>query len=340
MHAAGLYVRINSVMLAGIGFAWVAGMLWGLVFVVPLMLPEYPASLLAFGRYLAFGVIALPMAWLDRKALSKLTRSDWIHALKLAAIGNIVYYTFLASAIQLAGGPLPTMIIGTLPVTITLCANLFGPQRDGQLPWKKLIPALLVILAGLACVNQTELERFNQHSTGDNNDYLLGTLMAIGALICWTWYPIKNSQWLRTHTQHPPRAWATAQGLTTLPLAIMGYAMLGAWFSVTDSPFDMPLGPDPYAFVGLMIAAGLFASWVGTLCWNEASRRVSAAIVGQLIIFETLAALLYAFILRGEGPNALSTLGIVLLIGGVTLAVRIRPVQRTPARKKLATQHS
>ncbi len=90
-------------MWTGIFFALAAGLMWGLVFVTPLLLPEYPAALLSFGRYLAFGLIALPLAWLDRARLRQLTRADWLEALKLAAVGNIVYYLFLASSIQHAG---------------------------------------------------------------------------------------------------------------------------------------------------------------------------------------------------------------------------------------------
>jgi drug/metabolite transporter (DMT)-like permease len=43
-------------------FALAAGLMWGLVFVGPLWLHDYPAVLLSFGRYLAFGLIALPWA--------------------------------------------------------------------------------------------------------------------------------------------------------------------------------------------------------------------------------------------------------------------------------------
>ena len=56
-------------------FALAAGVMWGLVFVGPLMLPEYPPALHTFGRYLAFGLIALPLAWLDRSRLRDQTRS-------------------------------------------------------------------------------------------------------------------------------------------------------------------------------------------------------------------------------------------------------------------------
>src|SRR5512146_3515904 len=105
-------------MLAGAFFALAAGLMWGLVFIAPLLLPDYPALLLSSARYLAFGLIALPLAALDRARLAGLARSDWIEALKLSAVGNLLYYLCLAAGIQRAGGPLPTMIIGTLPVVI------------------------------------------------------------------------------------------------------------------------------------------------------------------------------------------------------------------------------
>ena len=47
-----------------------------------------------------------------------------------------------ATAIQLAGAPLPTVIIGTLPVVIALSANGRNAWRDGKLPWQRLLPSL------------------------------------------------------------------------------------------------------------------------------------------------------------------------------------------------------
>jgi drug/metabolite transporter (DMT)-like permease len=74
-----------------------------------------------------------------------------------------------------------------------------------------------------------------------------------------------------------------------------------------------------------MAAIGLFASWLGTLCWNEASQRLPTTVVGQLIVFETLSALAYAYALRGQWPEMLTLAGIVLLIVGVAWALRARP---------------
>jgi drug/metabolite transporter (DMT)-like permease len=317
-------------MFTGTLFALAAGLLWGLVFVAPLLLPDYPAALLTVGRYLAFGLIALPLAAIDWRGLRQLQRGDWIEALKLSAIGNFLYYLCLSAAIQRAGGPLPTVIIGTLPVVIAICANLRDHERDGYLPWAKLAPSLALIAAGIACVNQVELAALAGATEAQLRRYGEGALLAIAAMACWTWYPIRNADWLRAHGDRSPRAWATAQGLVTLPLALLGLAALPAlqWAGLLDAGFALPLGPRPWAYIGLMLVVGLCASWLGTLCWNEASQRLPTSLVGQLIVFETLAALAYAFALRGRAPQPLTLLGIALLVGGVVWALRVKPRRR------------
>jgi len=312
-------------MLIGIAYALAAGLMWGLVFLLPLLLHDYPPLLLSVGRYLAFGLIALPLAWFDRRGLRKLARADWIEALKLSAVGNLLYFLCLASAIQRAGGPLPTVIIGTLPVVIAIAANLRNGARDGRLPWGRLAPSLLAIAAGIACVNRMELHALRQDANANLPRYLSGALFALGAVACWTWYPLRNADWLRNHPDRSPRAWATAQGLAVLPLSLLGYGLVTLGMHFTEPAFPLALGPRPTLFVGLMIATGLLASWLGTLCWNEASQRLPTALAGQLIVFETLAALVYAFIFRGAWPAPLALFGIGLLCAGVLWAARIKP---------------
>ena len=315
-------------MLTGTLFALAAGLMWGLVFIGPLLLPDYPPALQSFGRYLAFGLIALPLAWLDRGRVAQLSRADWIEAAKLGLVGNIVYYLFLASAIAQAGGPLPTMIIGTLPVVIAVCSRLRGGlaqgRRDADLSWRQLVPSLLLIAAGIACVNQAELDRAGP--AADLSGHSRGALLALGAVACWTWYPMRNADWLRHHPDRSPRAWATAQGVATLPLALLGYGGFWAWAALSGLALEMPLGPRPVVFAGLMLAIGLFASWLGTLCWNEASQRLPTSLVGQLIVFETLSALAYAQLLRGHWPPLLTGVGVLLLIAGVSWALRPQPI--------------
>ncbi len=312
----------RAALVSGTLFALAAGLMWGLVFVAPLMLPQYPAAVLSVARYLAFGLIALPLAWWDRRRIAELTRADWREAARLALVGNLLYYLCLAAAIQRAGGPLPTMIIGTLPVVIAVASNLRDAQRDGRLAWGRMAPSLLLIGAGIALVNRSELQQLD--AGADLGRYASGALLALLAVACWTWYPLRNADWLRNHPGRSPSTWATAQGIATLPLAALGAAALA--ITGAGEGFTLPLGPTPARFLALMFAIGLFASWLGTLCWNEASQRLPTRLVGQLIVFETLAALAYAFVLRGQWPAPATFAGVALLVAGVLWALRARPV--------------
>jgi drug/metabolite transporter (DMT)-like permease len=77
------------------------------------------------------------------------------------------------------------------------------------------------------------------------------------------------------------------------------------------------------------------ASWLGTVLWNRASQRLPTALAGQLIVFETLAALAYAFLLREEAPDATTLAGIALLVTGVGLGARaFRDVTGPPAHPR------
>jgi drug/metabolite transporter (DMT)-like permease len=305
--------------LSGILAALGAGLLWGLVFITPLLLPDYPGVVLSFGRYTAFGLIALVPAWLDRKRMARLRRQDWMAAFKLSLVGNIIYYAALATAIQLADAPLPTMLIGTLPVIIAICSN-WSPQHPSErIAWNQLALPLAIIFIGLMLVNFAELK----HLQGQRSqaDYLLGALIALVAVAAWTWYPIMNGRYMKVYTHINASTWATAQGLTTLPLAIGGFVLYG-FFSGSAAQQGFSLGPQPEKFVAVMLLLGLLASWLGTLLWNHASQRLPTSLAGQLIVFETMAALLYTFIYRGGLPAPQILVGVCMLCLGVALSVR------------------
>ncbi|MET3130166.1 drug/metabolite transporter (DMT)-like permease [Oxalobacteraceae bacterium GrIS 1.11] len=310
-------------MLSGVLCALGAGLLWGLVFIVPLLLGDYPGIVLSFGRYLAFGLIALVPAWLDRRRIAALTRADWRRALQLSLIGNLAYYALLASAIQKAGSALPTMLIGTLPVAIAVFSNWRPGHPSETVAWRRLAPSLLIILTGLLLVNASELAQFRR-AGGQRSlaDYALGCLLAGAAVLAWTWYPVMNARYLKAHPRIHSMTWSTAQGLTTLPLAALGFVAYGWYAKMGGAAYAFPLGPRPWLFAGMMLLIGLTASWLGTLLWNQASQRLPTSLAGQLIVFETLFALLYAFLLRGALPSAAVAAGIALLCAGVLLGVR------------------
>ena len=310
-------------MISGVLYALLAGLMWGLIFVGPLIVPDYPAVLQSMGRYLALGLIALPLAWLGRARLRQLSRQDWWTALALTLVGNVVYYICLASAIQRTGAPVSTMIIATLPVVIPIFANLLYSQRDGKLAWMRLMPALVLIGIGLMCVNIAELRQGLPDFSGWR--YGSGIALASVSVVCWAWYALRNARWLRENPQKPPLMWATAQALVTLPVSLVGYVAACLWLHLQTPDFALPFGPRPTVFISLMITIAVLCSWVGALCWNVASQRLPTVILGPLIVFETLAGLLYTFLLRQEMPPMLTLSGITLLVIGVVIAVRSKP---------------
>lgn len=307
-------------MFIGLLCALGAGLLWGLVFVAPLMLGDYPGLVLSFGRYIGFGLIALVPAYFDRRRIAALTRADWIAALKLALVGNILYYAALATGIQLADAPLPTMMIGTLPVVIAICSNWSPGHPSETVAWGRLAPSLIIIFIGLMLVNASELAHLD--GSRSTSDYALGCFITLGALAAWTWYPIMNARHMKQNPHIASSTWATVQGLATLPLALVGFAGYGVYAALQPAAYDFPLGPRPMEFIGLMLTLGLCASWLGTMLWNKASQKLPTSLAGQLIVFETLSALLYAFIWRGAAPTATVLAGIALLCVGVVLGMR------------------
>lgn len=312
-------------MLTGVLYALLAGIMWGLIFVGPLIVPDYSAALQSTGRYLALGLIAIPIAWLGRQRLRRLSRQDWFTALKLSTFGNLIYYLCLASAIQRTGAPISTMVIGTLPVVIPIFANLLYSKRDGKLPWRRLAPSLVVIAVGLILVNIAELH--DEPVDFSWWRYISGVLLAIVAVVCWAWYALRNACWLRENSDKNPMMWATAQGLATLPLSLVGYIAVCVWTAQDNSSFALPFGPRPLIFVSLMLAIAILCSWVGNLCWNIACQRLPTVIAGPLMVFEILMGLAYAFMLRQSWPPLLTLTGILCLILGVVLAISAKPVK-------------
>jgi drug/metabolite transporter (DMT)-like permease len=70
---------------------------------------------------------------------------------------------------------------------------------------------------------------------------------------------------------------------------------------------------------------------VGNHLWNIASRRLPVTLTGQLILFETVSAMLYGFAWRAQPPRVLELVAIALLVAGVTWSVRLHATPAVPA---------
>ena len=316
-------------MFAGVCYGIIACMLWGFVYLVPLVLPGYDPAYIAAGRFIGFGIIAAPLVWMERREFAHYTWRDWLFVAKLGVVGNIVYYWCLTNSIQNAGAPLAGMCMAVIPVLVAVVSNLRARKSGASVPWAKLAPGLALITAGLVTANITEFELVISASQGDAGRFWYGVLMGVAALSIWTWYPIRNADWLLEHPERSPRTWSTAQGLTTLPFAVMLYAAI--W--TADEPGTPLFGADPVWFVAVAAGSGILCSWLGIVFWNAMSQRLPTALGGQMIVFETIFAVVYAHALRGEWPSASMTVGMVLLIAGVLASLRVFESEKRRVRQ-------
>jgi drug/metabolite transporter (DMT)-like permease len=85
-----------------------------------------------------------------------------------------------------------------------------------------------------------------------------------------------------------------------------------------------------HTFWMLNLGLAVGASWLGNGLWNAASKRLPLTLSGQMIVFETLFALLYAFIYDQRLPRPLETAAILLLVAGVCWSVRQHADNGTP----------
>ncbi|CUI08741.1 DMT family transporter [Massilia antarctica] len=301
-----------------------AGAMWGMVFIVPELLAAFSPVELAVGRYIAYGAIAtglmLPRL---RGLLNRLDRSDCGALVRHALAGNIVYYMLLALGVKLAGVAPTSLIIGLLPITVTL----LGRKDHGAIPLSQLALPLLVVAAGIACIN-VDVFLHARASGASQGATLLGVLCAFGALLCWSWYALDNARFLKRNAHFSSAEWSALYGMASGLIALaVGALAFAIWHGDVTGAAGVASGRNWTAFWITNTLLALGASVIGNHLWNIASRRVPVTLSGQLILFETLFALLYGFVYHRQFPRVLEMAAIGLLVAGVVWAVRMHAVQ-------------
>ncbi|MEG0884071.1 MAG: DMT family transporter [Janthinobacterium sp.] len=294
-----------------------AGAFWGAVFIVPVLLPDFSPLELMAGRYLCYGALAAGLM-LPRllPLLRRLRRGDWLAMLRQALAGNVVYYLLLAYGVKLAGVAPTSLIIGLLPLSVTI----FGRKDHGALPLRRLAWPLLLVALGIACIN-LDIFRHDGGAGGASLAHkLAGVLCAVGALACWTWYALDNTRFLKRHAHVSSVEWAMLYGLASGVIALVVGAVALALQQAGGGDVAPARDWPRYWLVCLLLALG--ASVIGNYLWNLASRRVPVTLSGQLILSETLFALLYGFVYAQRMPRPLEWAAMLLLTAGVLWSVR------------------
>lgn len=326
-------------MLTGVLLGIAAGALWGLIYIGPLLVPEYNPVLIALGRFIAFGFVSLPCLWFLRRDIARFSRADIIEAFRLPFFGNVVFYSLLTICIRLAGAPLAGMFMAVIPVLVAIVSNVRYAREGRSIPWSRIMPPLVVIFSGLVIANWSEFELIRSATASGGRDFWVGVGFGFAAVLAWTWFSIHNGEWLLQHPKHSPSAWTALQGVTVLPVVLVAFGLLAWPLSFMDTQMGV-FGPTPVRFLLVAFMVGFLCSWVSMLAWNKMSQLLPSALGGQLIVFESVFAVIYALIYRGELPTMTMVGGFIILMAGVlgSLHVFRQPIEARDKTQSVRTQ--
>jgi drug/metabolite transporter (DMT)-like permease len=298
--------------LKGILAGLAAGALWGLVFIAPSLAGGLTAIDLVGWRFFFYALMSLAVMAFSRGAGRLPTLPQAGAALGMSVLGFSGYYLLLVLAIRDVGVEVPSLIIGTIPVWVMLLGK---PQG---LLWRGLIPGLLLTIVGVVLMGQASLAQ-----TGDSVGlatvgwtYWRGLGFAVLAMVSWTVFALLNSVWLRKHSEVRTTDWTNWLGVGS------GLVGMAVWF-VMGTDLNVLLAQEGIAQAAIVcIAAGAGSAWFATVLWNIASRHLSASLCGQLIVSETLFALLYAFVWTGHWPLTTQVVASVVFVMGILASIR------------------
>ncbi len=170
-----------------------------------------------------------------------------------------------------------------------------------------LLPPLALAVAGVGLISFQSLAL----APGSWQDQALGLLAAGGALACWAVYAVLNARAMTRLPEVSSQDWSLLLGVVTaaecLVLAVPAFLL-----------WPYPQDHDSWLrFLAVSTGIAVLASVIGNALWNSASRRLPLTMTGQLVVFETLFALVYSFVFEQRWPTGLEALAIIALLAGV-----------------------
>jgi drug/metabolite transporter (DMT)-like permease len=300
-------------MLKGLLIALLSMALWGLIFVLPMFVPEFSSFEVAMGRFISYGTVSLLYLALKGN-LKKLPFSYWKQAAVFALTSSLVYYFFIVIGIRCMGASFATAFCSFLPVML----SIYGNYRNKVYPWRSLIIPLTCLTLGLSAMHVGNL---NASESGEPLTFLFGLTAVLLAQAMWAWYSINNADFLTKNPQVPSSLWSSFMGVFCL---IGGGLGMAAVMLTAPQACYMPLASknEILTYLGISFVNGFCASWLTLFLWNRASRQVPMAVLGQMGVFEVLFGLFYYYLIIGSWPTKAETAGVALILAGLFISFR------------------
>ncbi|WP_443082762.1 DMT family transporter [Variovorax sp. PAMC 28711] len=262
---------------------------------------------IAASRFAVFGLISAVAVFARPAAVRWPTWRQARTAAALSLLGFTGYYLLLAFSIEALGTAVPSLVIGTIPVWMMLLG------RPAGLRLRSLLPGLFLTAAGIGLMVASA---WSDAGVSNGGHFGAGLTLAVLAMASWTVFGLLNAAWLKHHADVAATDWANWLGIST------GLGAVGLWLVAGSDVAALQSQPNVGLFWLLALAGGIGSSWLATILWNVASQRLSASLCGQLIVSETLFALLYSFVWDGRWPHATELAAAALFVLGILASIK------------------
>ncbi|MBB3644815.1 drug/metabolite transporter (DMT)-like permease [Rhizobium sp. BK619] len=314
----------------GVSAALFAAFAFSLNFVVPFIIGDYSTFDFALIRHVVSGLVGLYILFSEKRVMRHLTLRNCLQAIWLAFIGYVGYFLTVTGAAVFAGPVIAPAFLGLVPIVLMVIGN----QRQGSLPWRSLMVPLALVLVGLILVNGTA---FTAEGLNSVESLWVGVPLALAAVGLWVWFALANQAALAARPEMPSGVWSAL-------ILVGGGVLMLAFYPVGAAMdlFQLPALGFGWSAAGNLYVWGasfaLLATVGGVWAWNIASRSLPVALAAQLIVSETAFGVIGGLIVHARWPTPIEVAGVVVLIAGVVLSVRIFYARQFAPGKTLLAQ--
>lgn len=301
----------------GLFFGLSAGFLWSFTFLVPKVLGKFSSTEILLSRYIVFCLISLCLFPLPKLfTVFKNNPSFLKEAIITTILGFTGYYFILVESILLIGVPIPSFIMGLVPVAMILSSgNLKKNIKSYRL-------TLICVILGMIFLTGKDLSVMNFQSKSIFH-VVTGIGLAFTALASWSYFALRNVHFLSKHPEISSKDWSSILGVLTLPITLLFLLIESAFRSKSFYILEAP-SSEVWFFIACIILLGGGASWVAMVCWNKAGSYLSKEMLGLMIVSETSFAVILNVFLEKRMIYLSEFAAIALLSAGVLFASKVK----------------
>lgn len=262
---------------------------------------DLPPVGLAFWRWLVAFACVLPLALPHLRAQWPILRAAWKPVVCLGVLGVGCYNTFSYVAVQYTTATSATLLNSFVPVVTSVLAFAFLGKR---LTRPEAVGGLVSLAGVVLLISRGSLDTLAGLSLN------AGDLWMLLAVLVWSIYTV-GLQW-RPQGVHPMLLLAAF-----IVVGLLAMAPMYAWELSTGA--SIALNAASLAGIGY---AGVFAAFLGFVCFNAGVVAVGPALASLFIHLQPIFAAILSALLLAEQPQWYHYAGMVLVFGGIVLTTR------------------